>query len=203
MKLILVTTPTYFIEEDKILTALFEEGLDLLHLCKPSTAPMFAERLLTLIPAQFHKRIVVHGHFYLKQEFGLKGIHLSERNNQVPEKYKGHISSTCKTLDEISSKKSSNDYLIFNPVFENESGECGISEILPKQILRNANKMGIIDKRVIAFGGINEKNISEIKELGFGGAAIMNSLWNHFDACLDSDYHILIEQFRRFKKLCD
>ena len=28
MKLIVVTTPTFFIEEDKIITALFEEGLD-------------------------------------------------------------------------------------------------------------------------------------------------------------------------------
>ena len=49
MKLILITTPTYFVEEDKIITALFEEGLDTLHLRKPDTAPMFAERLL--IPA--------------------------------------------------------------------------------------------------------------------------------------------------------
>ena len=30
MKLIVVTTPTFFIEEDKIITALFEEGLDIL-----------------------------------------------------------------------------------------------------------------------------------------------------------------------------
>ena len=76
MKLILITTPTYFVEEDKIITALFEEGLDTLHLRKPDTAPMFAERLLTLIPEQYHKRIVVHGHFYLKDEYKLKGVHL-------------------------------------------------------------------------------------------------------------------------------
>lgn len=50
MKLILITTPTYFVEEDKILTTLFDEGLDILHLRKPDTAPVYAERLLTLIP---------------------------------------------------------------------------------------------------------------------------------------------------------
>ena len=54
MKLILITSPTYFVEEDKIITALFEEGLDILHLCKTDTAPIYAERLLTLIPEQFH-----------------------------------------------------------------------------------------------------------------------------------------------------
>ena len=35
MKLIVVTTPTFFVEEDKIMTALFEEGLAVLHHRKP------------------------------------------------------------------------------------------------------------------------------------------------------------------------
>lgn len=81
MKLILITTPTYFVEEDKILTTLFDEGLDILHLRKPDTAPVYAERLLTLIPEKYHKRIVVHGHFYLKKEYNLKGIHLNRRKS--------------------------------------------------------------------------------------------------------------------------
>ena len=34
MKLIVVTAPTFFVEEDKIITALFEEGLDILHLLR-------------------------------------------------------------------------------------------------------------------------------------------------------------------------
>lgn len=51
MKLIVVTAPPYFVEEDKIITALFEEGLDILHLRKPETPAMYSERLLTLIPA--------------------------------------------------------------------------------------------------------------------------------------------------------
>lgn len=50
MKLIVVTPPTFFVEEDQIITALFEEGLDILHLRKPETPAMYSERLLTLIP---------------------------------------------------------------------------------------------------------------------------------------------------------
>ena len=69
MKLIVVTTPTFFVEEDKIITALFEEGLDILHLRKPETPAMYSERLLTLIPEKYHRRIVTHEHFYLKEEF--------------------------------------------------------------------------------------------------------------------------------------
>ena len=55
MKLILLTPPDFFVEEDKILTALFEEGLDLLHLRKPDTEPVYSERLLTLLPESHHK----------------------------------------------------------------------------------------------------------------------------------------------------
>ena len=80
MKLIVVTTPTFFVEEDKIITALFEEGLDILHLRKPETPAMYSERLLTLIPEKYHRRIVTHEHFYLKEEFNLMGIHLNARN---------------------------------------------------------------------------------------------------------------------------
>ena len=108
-------------EEDKIITALFEEGLDTLHLRKPGTAPMFAERLLTLIPEQYHKRIVVHGHFYLKEEYKLKGIHLNGRNPNLPEGYKGHVSCSCHSLDEVKERKSSCDYVFLSPVFNSIS----------------------------------------------------------------------------------
>ena len=47
MKLIVVTTPTFFVEEDKIITALFEEGLDILHLRKPETPAMYSCLLYT------------------------------------------------------------------------------------------------------------------------------------------------------------
>ena len=53
MKLILMSTPYFFVEEHQILTALFEEGLEILHLRKPETEPVYSERLLTLIPQEF------------------------------------------------------------------------------------------------------------------------------------------------------
>ena len=109
MKLILITPPTYFVEENKIITDLFDEGLDILHLRKPDTIPMYAERLLSLIPEQYHKRIVVHDHFYLKEEFKLKGIHLSQRNPTIPPHYKGHISRSCHSLEEV--KKYKKEYV--------------------------------------------------------------------------------------------
>ena len=105
MKLIVITKPTFFIEEDKIITALFEEGLDILHLRKPETAAMYSERLLTLIPEKYHRYIVTHEHFYLKEEFGLMGIHLNARNSQEPKGFSGHVSCSCHSIEEVKAKK--------------------------------------------------------------------------------------------------
>ena len=202
MKLILMTPPSYFVEEDKIITALFEEGLDILHLRKPNTAPMYAERLLTLIPEQYHKRIVVHGHFYLKEEYKLKGIHLSERNPNAPEDYKGHLSRSCHTLEELKANKKGHDYLFFNPVFDEISKPNYMGNYTPEEI-RKAHKAGIIDKKVIALGRIDAENIKQVKDYGFGGAAVLGGIWDKFDTCCNRDYACLIEHFKKLKKLAD
>lgn len=202
MKLILITPPTYFVEEDKIITDLFEEGLDILHLRKPNTAPMFAERLLTLIPEQYHKRIVVHGHFYLKEEYCLKGIHLNRRNPSLPEGYKGHVSCSCHSLEEVKAQKKQCDYVFLSPVFDSISKQNYHANYTPEEI-RKAHKAGIIDKKVVALGGIDVDNIAEVRNYGFGGAAIMGALWNRFDACCDRGYGQLIEHFKKLKKLAD
>ena len=200
MKLILITPPDYFVEEDQIITALFKEGLDLLHLRKPDTAPMFAERLLTLIPEEFHKRIIVHGHFYLKDEFNLKGIHLNHRNPVAPDNYKGSLSRSCHSLEELKVNKSDFDYSFLSPIFDSISKEGYKSAFTPAQ-LKKAAKEDIIDKKVIALGGIDENTLKLVKDYGFGGAAIMGTLWNKFDLCNTNDFDSLIEHFKMLRKL--
>lgn len=202
MKLIVITTPTFFIEEDKILTTLFEEGLDYLHLRKPDTAPMFSERLLTLIPEQYRKRIVTHDHFYLKEEFNLMGIHINHRNPNPPENYRGHISCSCHSIEEAKKRKGPCNYVFMSPIFDSISKQNYLSTYSAEDI-RKAAKEGIIDKKVIALGGINTETIPLIKDYGFGGAAILGDLWNRFDTRINRDYKELIEHFRELKKLAD
>ena len=147
MKLILITPPTYFVEEDKIITALFEEGLDTLHLRKPGTAPMFAERLLTLIPRTISQNASWFTDiFYLKEEYKLKGIHLNGRNPNLPEGYKGHVSCSCHSLDEVKERKSSCDYVFLSPVF-NSISKLNYNSAYTAEELRAAAKASIIDKK--------------------------------------------------------
>lgn len=202
MKLIVVTPPTFFVEEDQIITALFEEGLDILHLRKPETQAMYSERLLTLIPEKYHRRIVTHDHFYLKEEFKLHGIHLNSRNSSEPLNYNGHISCSCHSLDEVKDKKHFYNYVFFSPVFDSISKEGYHAVCTPEELLQ-AKKNKIIDSKVVALGGINAQNIQKVKEYGFGAAAVLGDLWNKFDNCKDQDYLAIIKHFIKLKKLID
>ncbi len=202
MKLILITTPTYFVEEDKILTTLFEEGLDILHLRKPNEAAMYAERLFSLIPEKYHKRIVIHDHFYMKNEYRLKGIHLSERNPFVPEDYSGFISATCHTIEDVLADKKNCDYVFLSNIFNSISYPEQLSSHTPEEI-RVAAKSGIIDKKVIALGGVTHENILQVKDFGFGWAAIQGAIWSQFNHETANSYKGIIEYFKRLKRIAD
>ena len=93
-------------------------------------------------------------------------------------------------------------FLFLSPDFETTSNKCYNANYTPAE-LKKAHKAGIIDKKVIALGGIDIDNIAEVKSYGFGGAAIMGALWNRFDARSDRDYSLLIEHFKKLKKLAD
>lgn len=202
MKLIVVTAPTFFVEEDKIITALFEEGLDILHLRKPETPAMFAERLLTLIPEKYHRRIVTHEHFYLKEEFNLMGIHLNVRNPKEPHDYSGHVSCTCHSIEELKNKKHFYDYVFLSPIYDCITKQNTLSGFEPEE-LRKAGKDKLIDSKVMALGGITPDNILQIKDYGFGGAVVLGDLWNKFNACTDRDYLEVIRHFKKLKDMAD
>ena len=71
------------------------------------------------------------------------------------------------------------------------------------EFIERAQKDKIIDCKVMALGGINEDNLPEIKDFGFGGAVVLGDVWNKFDACCDRDYLAVIEHFKKLKRLAD
>ena len=202
MKLILMTTPYFFVEEHRILTALFDEGLEILHLRKPNTEPVYSERLLTLIPEEYRRRIVVHDHFYLKNEYRLRGIHLNSRNPQLPEGYKGHISCSCHTIEEVEQHKKICDYVILSPIFDSISKDGYISPF-PPELLREYARRKLIDKKVMALGGVDADNIAYLKDFGFGGAVILGAIWNRFNIFTTPDFRGLIAHFRKIRRAAE
>ena len=199
MKLIIMTKSTFFVEEDKILATLFEAGMDNLHLYKPGSEPVYSERLLTLLSEDFYGKITVHDHFYLKEDFRLKGIHLNSCQAEIPQHYRGNVSRTCHCIDELKEAKKKSNYVFLKTMFDSQSNPADKST-LTAEMLREASKKKLIDKKVYALGGMNLDNISMAKDLGFGGVVICGDLWNRFDIHNELDYKALISHFEKLRK---
>lgn len=199
MKIIVMTKPTFFVEEDKILTDLFEEGLDNLHLYKTGASPLYSERLLTLLGDDYHSKITVHGHFYLKEEYKLRGIHIDDAYTEPPVGYKGNISRTCHAISELKENKRRSNYVFLHSIFDSQTNADEKSNFTIAE-LQEAHKQGVIDKKVYALGGINLDNIGEIKALGFGGVVICGDLWNRFNIHNEIDYKELLTHFSKLRK---
>ena len=197
MKIVLMTKSTFFVEEDKILTALFDEGLDNLHLNKPGAAPVYTERLLTLLPDDIYGKTTVHEHFYLKEEYGLRGIHLDDASSPLPEGYKGKYSRTCFNIDDIREARRKTEYVFLKDTFA--ACEDAHANELHNARLERAASLGLIDKKVYAFGGVNIDNIRMAKDLGFGGIVICSDIWNKFDIHHQLYYKELISHFERIR----
>lgn len=202
MKLILMTKPTFFVEEDKILSNLLEEGMDFLHVYKPDSSPVFTERLLSLIPEEYYKKMVVHGHYYLKDEYGLRGIHVDDPSASLPQGYNGKFSRTCTAIDQLKEAKKKSEYVFLKHV-ATENSETGRKADFTTEELIDARKQGLIDKHVYALGGLNIDNIKEIKQLGFGGVVICGDIWKRFDIHKQQDYKDLLNHFVKIKKIVD
>ena len=199
MKLVLMTQPTFFVEEDKILSSLFEEGLDDLHLYKPDSSPMYSERLLTLLPDEYRKRITVHDNFYLKEEFKLHGIHIDDETTPAPKGYKGHISRTCTHLEQLKDAKKNADYVLLKYIFDSQT-EPDQKATFTMDELKEASRRRLIDRHVYALGGMNLDTIKAVKDLGFGGIVISGDLWNRFNIHQELEYQALIDHFCKIRK---
>ena len=199
MKLIIMTKATFFVEEDKILTTLFEEGLENLHLYKPNSEPVYSERLLTLLSDDYYKKITVHDHFYLKEEYGLRGIHLDTAGSELPYGYRGNVSRTCHDISELRDAKKKSNYVFLKNIFDSQSNPTD-KQSFSYDELKNAARQGLIDRKVYALGGISLDNIRMMKELGFGGVVMCGDLWNRFSIHHGLDFKDLISHFQKLQK---
>ena len=199
MKLVIMTKSTFFVEEDKILASLFDEGMDSLHLYKPDSSPMYSERLLTLLPEDYYRKITVHDHFYLKSEYNLGGIHIDRPEEVVPKGYKGQVSRTCTDIELLKPMKKECNYVFLKNIFDciefpEEKSSFSLTQI------EEVAKRGLIDKKVYALGGMSLENVRMAKDLGFGGIVVCGDLWSRFDIHNQIDFKELIAHFQKLRK---
>ncbi len=121
--------------------------------------------------------MILHDHFELAMEYGLRGIHLNSRNPYFHKGWKGAVSRSCHSISELAEcKKEAYDYMSLSPIFDSISKE-GYKSAFTREQLEEARQNGIIDNRVMALGGVTFDKIGLITEMGFGGAMILGDAW--------------------------
>lgn len=184
MKLVVITAPDFLPDEAQALTQLLDAGLDRLHLRKPGCTEEELETLISLLPAEHYGRISLHDHFALQARYRLGGIHLNGRNPHAPEGFKGLLSRSCHSLEEVARFGPLTDYHFLSPIFDSISKQGYRAGFDPEQ-LRQAAREGILTRRIIALGGVTADKLSLLHDLGFGGAALLGDIWKDYRSAAD------------------
>ena len=172
MKIIAITTPKVIDEDASIIKYLLDRGIYSIHLRKPDSDI----NILTELTSRERAQIVIHDHPELYYEFSLKGIHINRNVITLPNDYNGLMTRSCHTFGEIIKYKNDYDYLFLSPIFDSIS-KVGYKSNFNDQELQKASADGIIDRKVIALGGVTFDKISYLKKLNFGGVAMIGAIY--------------------------
>ncbi len=185
--MIVITNPTSIVKEMEMINALFEEGLDLLHIRKPDYSEIKTALFIHQIKKEFRDKLVLHNQHQLAKVFGINRIHLSEKDrkknniNSVLNAFNIPITKSTSThsIEEFNALPSDYDYAFLSPVYSSISKE----NYHPKtNLLEDIKKRTNFNTKLIALGGIDSKNISETLDYGFDDVALLGSIWNSNNA---------------------
>ena len=176
--MIIVITPEEVVQnETEIINQLFQEGLDLLHIRKPFIDQNEMKDFIQKIDSKFYSQLVLHSHYNLAENFNISRFHFREidRKNGFFQSFTDKIIST--SVHDIESFNHLNkewEYAFISPVFPSISKK-GYGE--NSTILNDIKKRDNSNVRLIALGGINEKNINEVFESKVDGVALLGAIW--------------------------
>lgn len=192
MKIIVITSPDFIAGEASLINTLFESGIYRLHIRKPQATTGELKKLIEDIDCRWHNRLSLHDCHELASKYGC-GVHLNARNPIPPIGFNATLSASCHSVAEVTEKKRQCDYVFMSPIFDSISKQ-GYAAAYSEEELTDASRLGIIDSRVIALGGVTPERMPYVEGLGFGGAAFLGHVWRHasegsFDISPDTIFH--------------
>ncbi len=181
---VVITLPQLFEGEGKHICSFLESGTaDLVHIRKPGLPLADMERLVRSILDEANRRgmgisnkLVLHSHFTLAAKYRLYGIHLGKRSPLPPFSWQGCVSRSCHTVYEVAEWKKVCDYVSLSPVFDSIS-KVGYRHAFTDSELLEAKVRGIIDRKVLALGGVSFDKIPLVMRMGFGGGMVLGDAW--------------------------
>lgn len=172
--IILISNSVPVNDEHQIIGQIFDEGLEVFHLRKKEFQENEMRAFIENIPQKYRGRIVLHSHYHLAAEYGLKGIH-------VPAVYAGGmpagtLSVSFHSPEEIQKSELPFDYGFLSPVFDSISKAGYKRRFNPDEL-----RLFLKDRKekIIALGGMDEDKIETVKNLGFSGIALLGAIWQN------------------------
>ena len=175
---IVITLPYFFDGEAEQIVQLLHSSVDLIHIRKPESKAEEVEKLIMSIPREYYPRLVLHDHHELAMKYHLHGVHLNGRNPQPPQGWEGSVSKSCHSLEEVKEWKEKCDYVSLSPIF-NSISKQGYHAAFSSTEIEEASHQGIIDKKVLALGGVTFNKIDDVLRMGFGGGMILGDAWKN------------------------
>lgn len=126
--------------------------------------------LIEKIPDKYRPFISLHDHFELAVMYRLGGVHLNRRNTSLPSGWKGLVSRSCHSIEEIG-QFAHLDYLTLSPIYDSISKPGYISRFSSSELKRSYLN------NVYALGGVTFSRLNELEALGFEGAAMLSEAW--------------------------
>jgi thiamine-phosphate pyrophosphorylase len=176
--MIIVITPEEMMKnETGLINELFQKGLDLLHVRKPFINLEEMTDFIQSINSEFHHQLVLHGHYDLAKDFNISRFHFREIDRQN-ELYKSFLDKTISTsvhnIESFNQLSEDWEYAFISPVFPSISKKrYGENSTILNDIKKRDNP----NVKLIALGGINEKNITEVFDNDVDGVALLGAIW--------------------------
>ena len=120
MRILVITGEAFRPSEAEEIRLLLDEGAERIHLRKPQAAEESMRRLIESLPQRLYPRLTLHDHLPLAVEYGLGGVHLNSRSRRVPDGFRGVVSCSCHTLEELALHPEA-DYCFLSPIFDSIS----------------------------------------------------------------------------------
>ena len=183
-KLIIITPETHVKAEQAVIIGLFEQGLELLHIRKPSASKSEIQLYIDAIPAIYWPKIVLHSHFELSHVYPLKGIHLNEYHAKTKDENLGNYNLISRSIHALTDLTIHNcapyEYVFLSPIFNSISKPGYHSRFTLEALtsfLNDFHQDQPATAKVIGLGGISLANFGQLGKIGFDGAALLGGLW--------------------------
>mgnify|MGYP000718303392 CR=1 FL=1 len=171
-----ITPEVEHTEEAEWITAILDAGWDYVHLRHPGATRRDMKRIIEDVPQRHHGKLRLHGHLDLIYEFNLGGVHLNSRCPEIPEGYRGPVSRSCHSLEEIEAYPGC-DYVTLSPVFDS------VSKVGYRSAFTHEQLLGLPAGKVVALGGVVPERVPDLKRYAFAGYAVLGYLWSAPDKC--------------------